>query len=30
MRLMNAQKLAFFGPDPPLDIPEKAEEEQEV
>lgn len=30
MRLMTAQKLAFFGPDPPLDIPEKAEEEQEV
>jgi hypothetical protein len=27
---MTAQKLAFFGPDPPLDTPEKAEEEQEV
>lgn len=27
---MTAQKLAFSGPDPPLDIPEKAEEEQEV
>jgi hypothetical protein len=27
---MTAQKLAFFSPDPPLDIPEKAEEEQEV
>lgn len=29
MRLMTAMKLPFYGQDPPLDLPDKPEEEQQ-